>query len=334
MEIVFLGTSAGTPTKSRNVSGLAIHRANSKKWCLVDCGEGTQHQLLHTKLSLTQLQAIFITHVHGDHCYGLPGLLASAAMQGRTEPLWLVGPEKIKTFIELMQTAVHLNLNYEVKYKCIDKPNNTLNDLAIEFDVETVELSHRVPSFAYSFSENRLSNKLDVDKLDRDNVTRGALWGELQQGLDIQLDDGRIIRAQDYLLPIQDPRKIIISGDNDDPSLLTKIAETANVLVHEATYTQDIADKVGKGPQHSSAKIIAQFACNIGIDNLVLTHFSPRYQNEINSSPSIFDIENEARTVYDKNLFLAKDLESYTLNKQGILTKTGTQKDNLTHVLS
>jgi len=322
MEIVFLGTSAGTPSKTRNVSGLAIHRVNSKQWCLVDCGEGTQHQLLHTKLSLTQLQAIFITHIHGDHCYGLPGLLASAAMQGRTEPLWIIGPSKIKTFIELMKTTVHLNLNYELKYKCIDEPNNTLDDLAIEFDVETIELSHRVSSFAYSFSENRLSNKLNVKKLEQDKITRGTLWGELQQGLDVQLDNGRIIFAQDYLLPIQKPRKIIISGDNDDPSLLTQVAKSANVLVHEATYTQDIAIKVGSGPQHSYAKLVAQFANNVGLDNLVLTHFSPRYQNAINSSPSIFDIENEARTEYSKNLFLANDFDHFILNKQGALAKT------------
>jgi len=321
MEIVFLGTSAGTPTKTRNVTGLAIHRVNSKKWCLVDCGEGTQHQLLHTKLSLTQLQAIFITHVHGDHCYGLPGLLASAAMQGRTEPLWIVGPSKIQAFIELMQTAVHLNLNYEIKYKCIDESDTILGDLGIEFDIETINLSHRVPSVAYSFSENRLSNKLDVEKLAQDKITRGKLWGELQQGLDVQLDDGRIIFAQDYLLPVQNPRKIIISGDNDDPSLLAQAAKTANLLVHEATYTQDIAIKLGKGPQHSYAKLVAQFANDVGLDNLVLTHFSPRYQSITNCSPSILDIENEARTAYNKNLFLAKDLECYTLNKQGVLTK-------------
>ncbi len=321
MEIVFLGTSAGMPTKSRNVSGLAISRENSKQWCLVDCGEGTQHQLLHTKLSLARLQAIFITHVHGDHCYGLPGLLASAAMSGRTEPLWIVGPAAIQTFIDIMQSATDLHLSYELKYKHIDDTHYSLDDLTIEFDVEAVSLSHRVPSFAYSFSENRLSNKLDVLKLDQDKVTRGKLWGDLQQGLDVQLDDGRIICAKNYLLPIQNPRKIIISGDNDDPSLLSRVAKTANVLVHEATYTQDIAIKVGKGPQHSYAKLVAQFASDVGLDNLVLTHFSPRYQNAINSSPSIFDIENEARTVYNKNLFLAKDLECYILNKQGELTK-------------
>jgi ribonuclease Z len=322
MEIVFLGTSAGMPTKNRNVSGLAIRRANSKQWCLVDCGEGTQHQLLHTKLSLARLQAIFITHVHGDHCYGLPGLLASAAMSGRTEPLSIVGPAAIQTFIEVMQTATDLHLSYELKYKSIDDDTCSLDDLAIEFDVEAIELSHRVPAFAYSFNENRLSNKLDTDKLAQHKVARGKLWGELQQGLNVQLDDGRVVYAQDYLLPLHNPRKIIVSGDNDDPTLLTQAAKTANVLVHEATYTEDIAIKVGAGPQHSYAKLVAQFAHDIGLDNLVLTHFSPRYQNSIHSSPSIFDIENEARTVYSNNLFLANDLDYYSLNKQGRLTKT------------
>lgn len=321
MEIVFLGTSAGMPTKSRNVSGLAIRRANSKRWCLVDCGEGSQHQLLHTKLSLAHLQAIFITHVHGDHCYGLPGLLASASMSGRTDPLWIVGPRAIKTFIDVMQTTTDLHLNYELKYKYIDD-NDSLDDLAIEFDVDAVALSHRVPCFAYRFSENRLSNKLDVKKLEQDKIPRDKRWGDLQQGLDIQLEDGRYIRAQDYLLPLQRPRQIIIAGDNDTPSLLSQMAKTANVLVHEATYTEDIAIKVGAGPQHSYAKLVAQFAQDIGFENLVLTHFSPRYQSAINSSPSIIDIEKEARTVYHQNLFLAKDLDCYTLNKQGKLAKT------------
>lgn len=321
MEMIFLGTSAGTPTKSRNVSGLAIRRANSKHWCLVDCGEGTQHQLLHTKLSLARLQSIFITHVHGDHCYGLPGLLASANMSGRTEPLWIVGPAAIQRFIDAMQAATDLQLSYELKYKHIDDDNYSLDDLVIEFDVDAIELSHRVPCFAYRFSENKRSNKLDTKKLEQDKITRGKSWGDLQQGLDIQLEDGRHICAQDYLLPLQHPRQIIISGDNDDPSLLSQVAKNANVLVHEATYTQDIAIKVGKGPQHSYAKLIAQLAADVGVDNLVLTHFSPRYQNAVNSSPSIFDIENEARTVYHRNLFLAKDLECYILNKQGELTK-------------
>jgi ribonuclease Z len=321
MEMIFLGTSAGMPTKTRNVSGLAIRRVNSKKWCLVDCGEATQHRILHTNLSLTQLEAIFITHVHGDHCYGLPGLLASAATSGRTEPLWIVGPSDIKTFIEAMQTATQLNLSYELKYKCIDDPDETLTGLALEFDIETVPLSHRVPSCAYCFTENALDKKLDINKLDSAGIPRGPNWGLIQQGIDVVLADGRSVQAQDYLLATITPRKIIIAGDNDSPALLTYAVQTANVLVHEATYTLDVELRIGKAPQHSTANAIAQFAADQVIPNLVLTHFSPRYQYGNNSAPSIGDIEAEAKAVYSQNLFLANDLDVYLLNKQGVFVK-------------
>jgi len=112
MEITLLGTSSGTPTKTRNVSGTAIRKANSKSWYLVDCGEGTQHQILRTNLSLNHLQTIFITHIHGDHCYGLPGLLASAALSGRTVPLTIVGPRAINDFFTAIQKTTQLRLSY------------------------------------------------------------------------------------------------------------------------------------------------------------------------------------------------------------------------------
>ncbi|WP_444997439.1 MBL fold metallo-hydrolase [Aliikangiella sp. IMCC44359] len=99
MELIFLGTSSGVPTKNRNVSGLAIKMQKNKHWYLVDCGEATQHQILHTKLSIKYLEAIFITHVHGDHCYGLPGLLASMSMAGKTEMLTIVAPKNIEKMI-------------------------------------------------------------------------------------------------------------------------------------------------------------------------------------------------------------------------------------------
>lgn len=110
MDLIFLGTSSGTPTKQRNVTGLALAADSGKAWYLVDCGEATQHQLLHTPLSLNGLRAIFITHVHGDHCYGLPGLLASAAMAGRKDPLPIVAPKGIEAWIRatLELTAVFL----------------------------------------------------------------------------------------------------------------------------------------------------------------------------------------------------------------------------------
>lgn len=318
MEIQFLGTSSGTPTKTRNVSGLAIRAFGSRQWCLIDCGEGTQHRILHTNLSLTNLGAIFITHVHGDHCYGLPGLLASAGMLDRTEHLFIVGPPTIEQFTRCVMDTTQLGLPYPLKF--INVENLPGTQLLPDFHVQATALSHRVPSFAYGFCEKTVENKLDVAKLECDGVPRGPSWGRIQQGSDVALPDGRIVCARDYLLPPRKPRKIIVGGDNDRPDLLTAEAQTADVLIHEATYTEDVLNKVGPGPQHSTARKVAQFASDAKIRNLVLTHFSPRYQVG-GGTPSIADIEAEARVLYKGNLFLANDLDRYILDRQGILAK-------------
>jgi ribonuclease Z len=318
MEIQFLGTSSGTPTKTRNMSALAIRSLGSRHWCLIDCGEGTQYRILHTNLSLRSLQAVFITHVHGDHCYGLPGLLASAGMLNRTEPLLIMGPQSIKHFIEGVLLTTQLRLPYPLNFISVeDSPSM---QLLPDFDVQATALSHRVPSFAYTFCEKAIENKLDVAKLEKDNIPRGPVWGRIQQGKDVATPDGRTVRARDYLLPPRKQRKVIAGGDNDTPGLLMIEAQTAEVLIHEATYTEDVLNKIGPGPQHSSARQVAQFASDAKIRNLVLTHFSPRYQEQ-EAGLSLSDIEAEARAVYTGNLFLANDLDRYILDRQGLLTK-------------
>ncbi len=319
MEIVFLGTSAGMPTKTRNVSGIAVRMAGSKLWCLVDCGEGTQHRILNTNLSLNNLQAVFFTHVHGDHCYGLPGLLASAAMYGRTDPLTIIGPDAIREYFEITLKSTEIRLSYELSFVNVEEVSGLFE--GCDFDVETVELSHRVPSFAYGFYEKNIQRKLNISKLKDEGIEPGPVWGLIQKGEDVLLSDGRMIKSQNYLFNARKPRKIMVCGDNDTPDLLAESTKTADVLIHEATYTEDVAEKVGKGPKHSSAKTISQFAENVSIRNLILTHFSPRYQEGNDDCPSIKDIEYEARKHYDGTLFLANDLDVFNLNREGELGK-------------
>lgn len=318
MEILFLGTSAGTPTKTRNVTGLALRSTGSKHWSLIDCGEGTQHRILHTNLSPMSLRAIFITHLHGDHCYGLPGLLASAGMLNRTERMFLVGPPTVHRFVQSAMETTELRLPYPVEF--VDVADASGTALLPDFDVQATALSHRVPSFAYSFTEKPSENKLDAAKLEKAGIARGPGWGLLQQGTDIQTPGGETLYARDYFLPPRRRRKIIVGGDNDNPALLASEAETADVLVHEASYTEDVLARIGPGPQHSSALRVAQFAADASIRNLVLTHFSPRYQDQ-KGGPALADIEAEARTVYSGQLFLANDLERYVLDKEGVLAK-------------
>lgn len=320
MEIIFLGTSAGTPTKTRNVSGTVLKMASAKPWYLVDCGEGTQHQILHTNLSLLHLQAIFITHIHGDHCYGLPGLLASAAMLGRTTPLTIVAPASINKLITCIQTYSQLTLPYELNFFAIENINEKveLND----FYVDVIELSHGVPSFAFCFVEKNIDPKLDAHKLEKEGITQGPIWGTLQQGRDVTLPNGKTLISDNYFLEKRSPRKVIISGDNDNPSLLTDCSLQADVVIHEATYTDAVAEKVGKEFKHCTAGRIAKFAADSAVKNLILTHFSPRYQIDAKDGCSITDIETEAKSFYKGNLFLANDFDTYYLGIDGKVNKS------------
>ena len=310
MEFQFLGTSAGTPTRARNVTGLALRAPGARAWYLVDCGEATQHRILRTGYSLMTLGAIFVTHIHGDHCYGLPGLLASAGLAGRTAPLLIVGPPSVRRFVNAVRETSELALPYPLEFVDVEEAMDL--DQLPDLRVRTTALSHRVPTFAYSFTEKQLERRLDVDKLRSDGIASGPGWGRLQAGEDIELPDGKLVRSADYLLRPRKARKLIVAGDNDTPALLAAEALDADVLVHEATYTQAILEKVGPGPQHSSARMVAAFAREVRLPNLVLTHFSPRYHE-------LGEIELEARAEYDGKLFLARDLERYALDRQGEL---------------
>jgi len=316
MQIIFLGTSSGTPTKTRNVSATGIRCNDKKSWCLVDCGEGTQHRILHTRLGLQHLEAILITHVHGDHCFGLPGLLASASLIGRTEPLTIIAPAGIREFVEMTQRISETRLNFEIRF--IDTSECSDPVLTSDFSIQVAALSHRVPSCAFVFEELHINRALNISKLKEEGIDAGPVWGKLQKGIDVSLASGEVLNANDFLLESEKPRKVIISGDNDRPELLQNYASGLDVLVHEATYTHDIAQKVGPQPMHSSARSVAQFAESIQLKNLVLTHFSARYRDQ-GESPAISDIDTEAREHYKGRLFMANDLDVFDLDKQGEL---------------
>jgi len=310
MEFQFLGTSAGTPTRARNVSGLALRAPGAKGWVLVDCGEATQHRILRTGYSLMSLSAVCITHIHGDHCYGLPGLLASAGLLNRTAPLLIVGPPSVQRFVNAVRETSELGLPYALEFIDVEAAMDI--DALPGLALRTTALSHRVPTFAYSFTEAQVERRLDIDKLRRDGIPSGPGWGRLQAGEDIALPDGTQVRSADYIQPPRKPRKVVVAGDNDTPSLLADEARDADVLVHEATYTQATLEKIGPAPMHSSAHMVAAMASDIALPNLVLTHFSPRYHE-------LGEIEREARAAYGGKLFLARDLDRYALDRHGEL---------------
>ena len=267
-----------------------------------------------------QLQAIFITHIHGDHTFGLPGLLTSASMLGRTAPLYLVAPRPVKTFIEAAIGNSDSSLSFELRFVDSEAENFYWEDDSLS--VTAVPLSHRVSCRAFVFTEKNLERQLVRDRLEADGIEAGPAWGRLQQGDDVVLQDGRLARCDDYTRIARKPRKVIVAGDNDQPDLLLAACTGVQVVIHEATYTQEVSDRVGPWPQHSSAAQVARFAEAAGVPNLVLTHFSSRYQFNPDAYPHIGEIESEAKGIYRGNLYLARDFARYTLGKDLIFNAT------------
>lgn len=319
MDLLFLGTSAGVPTKARNVSATAVIEASGSHWYLVDCGEGTQHQLLHTPLSIRDLRAIFITHVHGDHCFGLPGLLASAGMSGRTQPLDLVLPTALHDWVRQGLVASDTFLPFELRLLAVEDLVEWRSEAV---QVTSVQLSHRVPSVGFVFTELNPEPRLDIPRLEAKGIPRGPLWGDLAKGLTVQ-HGGQLLHGSDYLRPSRPPRRVIVCGDNDNPALLADAARGADVLVHEATFTQAVVERTGVTFGHSTAAAVARFAEAAGVRNLILTHFSARYQHDSRRSPSIDDVRAEALAHYSGRLVLAQDLQRYHIGRDGRLEPAG-----------
>lgn len=315
LHFTFLGTSSGVPTLTRNVSALIIRNSNNKDWILVDAGEGTQHRIQQTRLSLQNLVAICITHVHGDHCYGLVGLLASAGMNARTAPLTIIAPKEIQEWIEVTAQLTDLHLPYPLNFINVNEAAQILQ-ITDELSIQAHQLSHRVPSFAFSIKAQYIQKKLDTQTLLQLGVPKGKAWGDLQQGLDIEVNR-KTLKSADYLHMQTQQIHAIVGGDNDQPELLANACKDAQLLIHESTYTQAILDKVGSGPMHSSAKMVAEFAQKNNLGNLILTHFSPRHQDQIGQKA----IADEVHQYYQGNFYLADDFDQFSLDMTGQLTK-------------
>ena len=315
LKLTFLGTSSGVPTRSRNVTSLALQPGRGRHWWMVDCGEATQHRLQRLPLSVHDLDGICITHIHGDHSYGLPGLLASAAMTGRTRPLLVVAPRAIQAWLEATFLHTQLYLTFPIEFIAVEDAQTVFE--APGLHIERFPLSHRVPSVAFRFTIERTRWKLDEAALLARGLAPGPEWGRLQAGREVRLPDGSVLAAAEFRSQVTEREVAVIGGDNDTPALLAEACNGAQVLVHESTYTEATLQKVGAGTGHSSAQRVAQFAAAQGIPNLVLTHLSPRYDNP----QGLADVEAEARAHYGGRLFLARDFASYTLDPDGVLVQ-------------
>ncbi|MBN8190852.1 ribonuclease Z [Bacillus sp. NTK074B] len=304
MELLFLGTGAGVPAKLRNVTSIALKLLEERGavW-LFDCGEATQHQILHTSLKPRRIEKIFITHLHGDHIYGLPGLLGSRSFQGGESQLTVYGPKGIKEYIEVSLSVSRTHLQYPLEVKEIGEGIMFEDDA---FRVEALALDHALPTFGYRVVEKDKAGVLQVDRLRESGVSPGPLYKRLKAGETVKLEGGREIDGMDFLGPSIPGRVVTVLGDTRVCSAAVELGKGADVLVHEATFNRDQED-MAREYFHSTTKQAGETALLAGAKRLFLTHISSRYAKE-----SWGELEMEAREIFPET-YMAKDFLEYVI---------------------
>ncbi|MEH6892183.1 ribonuclease Z [Bacillus sp. JJ864] len=307
MEFVFLGTGAGVPAKGRNVSAIALQLLEERgaTW-LFDCGEATQHQILHTSVRPRRIEKIFITHLHGDHIFGLPGLLGSRSFQGGTTPLTVYGPKGIKQFIEVALAVSTTHVKYPLEIIEITEEGTVFEDK--QFLVETKRLSHGIECFGYRIVEKDIPGHLLVDKLFDAGVKPGPLFKRLKDGETVELEDGRVLCGKDFIGPPQKGRIITILGDTRYCEASIQLAQDADVLVHEATFGAEDSQQA-HDYYHSTTEQAANIALQANVKQMILTHISSRYQGE-----EWKILLEEAKQVFP-NTEIAADLKRFPVSR-------------------
>jgi ribonuclease Z len=274
MDVFFLGTGAGVPAKLRNVSSIALKLLEERGsvW-LFDCGEATQHQILHTSIKPRKIEKIFITHLHGDHVYGLPGLLSSRSFQGGESLLTVYGPKGIKEFIDVTLKISKTHLKYQLEIIEIEEGIVFEDEL---FSVEARLLEHGIHSFGYRIVEKDRPGTLLADKLAAAGVKPGPVYRKIKNGEDVTLEDGRVISPAEFVGSPQKGRVVTILGDTRTCDNAVLLAEDADLLVHEATFSAK-ENGLAREYYHSTTLQAAETALKARVKKLCLTHISSRY---------------------------------------------------------
>ncbi|MEK5038680.1 ribonuclease Z [Sporosarcina sp. FSL K6-3457] len=274
MELQFLGTGAGMPSKMRNTSAVVLNlSAEGRGYWLFDCGEATQHQILHTSLKPRKISKVFITHLHGDHIFGLPGLIGSRSFLGGHEPLDIYGPVGLREWLETTLRITNTHLNYELQIHEIEEGIVVEDD---EFVVVANSLQHVIPCLGYRIEQKPLLGKLLIDKVKEAGVPNGPLLKQLKDGEDVTLDDGRIVRSQDVTGEPQAGFTVAILGDTSYCAAAVDLAQGADILVHEATFDMDTGN-LAKEYGHSTIGDAARVAQEAGVTTLIANHISARF---------------------------------------------------------
>jgi len=293
MKLVFLGTSAAQPTAERGMTCICL--VLDKEILMFDAGEGAQVAFQKAKLGWNKKIRILVTHLHGDHCVGILGLLQTMSLQNRTESVDIFGPHGIEEFIAANLKILNFGLTFPVRIMRI-KEGLLFEDPG--YTIHVCEAEHSIPAYSYLFIEKDKPGKFYPEKAKKMGIPEGKLWRELQNGNDITIGD-KLVRPYDVLGEKRRGRRIGISGDTRPTKKLEEFFKDCDYITFDSTYSDTLRDKAVEN-YHSTAKEAAELAKKAGVSNLILTHFSARYEDEE-------QLVKEAETIHD-SVFAAKDL--------------------------
>jgi ribonuclease Z len=303
MKLIFLGTSGSIPTAQRGLPAIALKR--DRELLLFDCGEGTQSQMARAHLSPMRLKAVFITHLHGDHFLGLAGLVQTMSLMDRKEKLEVYCPPEGKERIENFLRVPYYTLTFEVRVKEL-KPGDELRRNG--YRIRTCEVDHPVPALAYALLEDQRSGKFYPQKAITLGVKAGPDFSRLKSGKSVKLRDGRVVEPEQVMGPPQPGRKIVYAGDTRPCESIIKFSEGADVLIHDCTLADELAERAAE-TGHSTPAEAAEIAKKAGVKQLVLIHISPRYKDDL-------VLLKQAKQIFP-NVKIAKDLMELEVKLRG-----------------
>ena len=295
IQVTFLGTAGSIPTQARGLPAVLIK--SQYEQLMFDCGEGVQRQMIKAKVGFHKITKVFISHMHGDHVLGLPGLLQTMALLDRQKKLEIYGPEGIKHFLECVQETLQFGLTFLVEIHEIYDSGIVCDEK--NYFIEALRSNHVVPSLAYAFLEKPRPGKFYPQKARALGIPESELWSKLQQGNAIKLPNGRVICPDDVMGSPRNGRKIVYTGDTRPFKEFPKFADGADLIIHDSTLDDALSEKA-EVDGHSTPSQAASQAKKAKAKKLILTHISARY-------PDADLLLKQAQKVF-KNTLVAEDL--------------------------
>jgi len=296
LRVTFLGTSGAIPTTNRAPSAIFLNREGDG--LLFDCGEGTQRQMMRFGTGF-DVSHLFVTHLHGDHILGIPGLVQSWSFNGREAPLSIHTPPGSAEEIETLLSVGDHAPSFPIEINEVRAGDVALD--AEEYEVRVFNTNHRTTAVGYALIEADRPGRFDRQKAEAElGIPPGPAYGRLHAGESVELDDGRVIDPKEVVGKPRPGRKVVYTGDTRPVDATVDIAEDANLLIHDATFSDEHADRA-RQTAHSTGREAGEVAARAGVEQLALTHISSRYAGD--ASP----IEREAADAFDGDVFVARD---------------------------